>query len=184
MSSRFTIIITQSVGMHGGRSSEFARYLLLSPCMIRASICSLLISAFVVVSPVRAENCQLQGFEVVSVAAAAGHLISVKKVKGSGSRTVILLDAMIAAAHEGEGVTCDVTFFDGGKLASNWRISNISFSGPQFTVQGHAQWPSGDPKIVVRVSLDAGHADSLRVKDVYLNGPDCTKWKDAFAPGN
>lgn len=183
LSSRNTTRITLYDAMHSALSSKFALDFRPSLLMIRTSTCSLLIGALVVVNPVQAEECDLKGFDVVSVAESSGFSISVKKVGGSGSCTVVNRNVLIAAGQEGEGVMCDVTFFDGGKLHSDWKISKMNFAGPQYTVKTHAKWPARDPKIVVRVSLDAGKTDTLRVKKFHLIGPDCADWKDAFVSG-
>jgi hypothetical protein len=133
--------------------------------------------------PAKQQRCKVSGIEAIAEAKQRGFQFEIAPSEGSVGQCHDELDYAIvvaAAADDGEGITCQVTYFKGKKLSSGWLLMFPNFAH-NFDYLEEPAAGTGSPTFKVKFSAARGDTSQLRLEDLVLAGDDCESWKDAFA---
>jgi hypothetical protein len=132
-----------------------------------------------------AAPCQVPGSEAVGVARNNGFNFLAELSRGTPGSCLRGGDGLVeaAAGNTSGPIECKATFFAGRKLASPWKLVDAVM---EVEVRPGGRRENLSPEIKNSVltrtfKVEQGTNAFLQLKHITLEGPDCSKWKDAFA---
>jgi hypothetical protein len=131
-------------------------------------------------------DCPVKGPEFLKAATDSMWTVVESKVfAGDGGCSIVGNAVLSSGAATGNGVTCEVTYFRGGKLKPNWSIERMQFAGADVKFPAK---PPGDvgAQVLVQTRAERDTATSLNVVGVTLSTAeaDCTNWRTALIGGS
>lgn len=133
-----------------------------------------------------AVECPVKGPEFLKAATdSMWAVVESKVLSGDGGCSVVGSAVLSSGAATGDGVTCESTYFRGGKLKANWKIERMQFAGAEVKFPPRPPGGDGGAQVVVRTRAERDTSNSLNVVGVTLSTTegDCTAWRAALIGG-
>ena len=131
-------------------------------------------------------ECPVKGPEFLKAATESmWTVVEARVLSGDGGCSLVGNSVLSSGAKTGDGVTCEIAYFRGGKLKAPWKFERIQFAGAD--VKFPAPSPNSDSGalVVVQTRAEREASSSLNVVGVTLSTSesDCRNWRGALVGG-